>query len=162
MTKGISNLQIEKAFKQLNDQDIEENFVGVFPANRVNWFIDYKAMISEKEGKYPFIIANAEWWNIMDTEPKTDLLFFDTFGVDGLKSFRIQDDQKVIEKMLFGTEQLTRTDKKMTLVNIKFSLDACKNLSKNELDNLSDTARDFFYFVQSFGDKLKLRDFVNL
>ena len=98
----------------------------------------------------------------MDTEPKTDLLFFDTFGVDGLKSFRIQDDQKVIEKMLFGTEQLTRTDKKMTLVNIKFSLDACKNLSKNELDNLSDTARDFFYFVQSFGDKLKLRDFVNL
>ena len=52
--------------------------------------------------------------------------------------------------------------KKITLVNIKFSLNACKNLSKNELDNLSDTARDFFYFVQSFGDKLKLHDFVNL
>ena len=48
------------------------------------------------------------------------------------------------------------------LVNIKFSLNACKNLSKNEFNNLSDTARDFFYFVQSFGDKLKLRDFVNL
>ena len=48
------------------------------------------------------------------------------------------------------------------LVNIKFSLNACKNLNKNELNNLSDTARDFFYFVQSFGDKLKLRDFVNL
>ena len=52
--------------------------------------------------------------------------------------------------------------KKIKLVNIKFSLNACKNLSKNELDNLSDTARDFFYFVQSFGDKLKLHDFVNL
>ena len=48
------------------------------------------------------------------------------------------------------------------LVNIKFSLNACKNLSKNEFNNLSDTARDFFYFVQSLGDKLKLRDFVNL
>ena len=35
-------------------------------------------------------------------------------------------------------------------------------MTKNELDNLSDTARDFFYFVQSFGDKLNLRDFVNL
>ena len=65
--------------------------------------------------------------------------------------------------MLFGTEQLTRTKKKIIIfVNIKFSLNACKNLSKNELDNLSNTARDFFYFVQSFRDKLKLRDFVHL
>ena len=48
------------------------------------------------------------------------------------------------------------------LVTIKFSLNTYKKLSKNELDNLSDTARDFFYFVQSFGDKIKLRDFLNL
>ena len=30
MSNGISNLQIEKAFKELNDQDIDEDFVGVF------------------------------------------------------------------------------------------------------------------------------------
>ena len=41
-------------------------------------------------------------------------------------------------------------------------MNACKNLTKNELDNLSDTAREFFHFVQSFGNKLKLCDFVNL
>ena len=82
--------------------------------------------------------------------------------MDGLKSFIIQDNKKVIEKILLGTEQLTRTDNKITLVNIKFSLNVCKNLTKNELGNLSDTAREFFYFVQSFGDKHKLRDFVNL
>ena len=90
------------------------------------------------------------------------LFFFYSFGADGLKSFIIQDDQEVIEKILLGTEQLKRTDNKITLVNVKFSLNACKNLTKNELDNLSDTARDFFYFVQSFGEKFKLRDFVNL
>ena len=90
------------------------------------------------------------------------LFFFDSFGADGLKSFIIQDDQKVIEKILLGTEQLTGTDNKITLANIKFSLNACKHLSKNELDNLSDTARDFFYFVQSFGNKVKLRNLVNL
>ena len=88
--------------------------------------------------------------------------FFDTFDVDGLKSFIIQDDKKVIEKILFGNEQLARTDNKITLVNIKFNLNACKNLSKNELDNLSDTARDFFYFILYFGNKLKLGDFVNI
>ena len=96
----------------------------------------------------------------MDIEPKNDLLFYYTFGVDDLKSFLIQDDQKLIEKILLGTEQLTRRDKRITLVNIKFSLNACKNLRKIELDNLTDTARDFFYFVQSFRDKLKLRDFI--
>ena len=90
------------------------------------------------------------------------IFFFDRFGVDGLKSFIIQDDKKVIEKILFETEQLTRTDNKITLVNMKFNLNACKNLSKRELHNLSDTARDFFHFVQSFRSKLKLCDFVNM
>ena len=90
------------------------------------------------------------------------LTFFYLFGVDGFKSFIIQDDKKVIEKILFGAEQLTRTDNKITLVNAKFSLNTCKNLTKNEPDNLSDTARDFLHFVQPFGNKLKLRDFVNL
>ena len=57
-------------------------------------------MILEKKGKYPFIIANSDcsdkdgthWWSIMVIDPKTDLFFFDSFGVDGLKSFIIQDD----------------------------------------------------------------------
>ena len=87
------------------------------------------------------------WWSILDIEPKADIFFFDTFGADGLKSFIMQDDKKVIEKKLFGTEQLTMTDNNIALVNIKFNLNVCKNLSKKELDKLSDTARYFFYFV---------------
>ena len=74
----------------------------------------------------------------------------------------MQDNKKVIKKILFGTEQPTITDNKIMLVNVKFSLNACKNLTKNELDNLSDTARNFFYFVQSFENKLKICNFVNL
>ena len=121
-----------------------------------------------KKDKHPFIIVNTDssdilivlntdgthWWSILDIEPRTDL-FFDTFSVDRLKSFIIQDDKKVIEKILVGTEQLTRTDNKITLVNIKFNLSACKYLSTNELDNLSDRAWDSFYFIQYFGNKLK-------
>ena len=72
---------------------------------------------------------------------------FDTFGVYGLKSFVIQEDKKVIEKILFGTEKMTRTDNKITLVNIKFNLNACKNLSKKELDALIDTSSNFFHFI---------------
>ena len=35
-------------------------------------------------------------------------------------------------------------------------------MSKNARDNLSNMAHDLFYFIQSFGNKLKLRDFVNI
>ena len=57
---------------------------------------------------------------------------------------------------------MTRTDNKITLVNIRFNLNAYKNLSKKELDALGDTAANFFRFIQAFGSKLKLRDFVNI
>ena len=97
----------------------------------------------------------------MTSSRKQTFYFFDSFGLDGLKAFIIQDDKKVFEKILFGTEQMTRSDNKITLVNIRFNLNACKNLSKKELDALSDTASNFFHFVQDFGNKLKLRDFVN-
>ena len=127
-------------------------------------------MISESKGKIPFLIANTDssnepcthWWSVLDIEPKTDIFFLDSFGLDCLKEFIIQDDKKIIEKILFGIEKLTRTDDKITLVNIKFNLHACLNLSKKEIENLSDRARKFFHFIQVFGNKLKLKDFVNI
>ena len=51
----------------------------------------------------------------MDIELRADLFFFNIFGIDGLKSFIKQDDKKVVEKILFGTEQLKRTGNKITL-----------------------------------------------
>ena len=48
MAKRASNFQTEKALKDIDDPDINDNFVGVFLARQINKFIDYKAMISEK------------------------------------------------------------------------------------------------------------------
>ena len=56
---------------------------------------------------------------------------------------------------------MTKTDNKITLVNIKFNLNACTNLTKKELDVLSNTATNSS-FVQAFSNKLKLRNFVNI
>ena len=147
MTEGISNFQIEEAFKNRKDEDINNKLVGIFPWNYINKFIDQK-------GKYP--LANTDsssksgthWCSILDIEPKTGIFFFDSFGLDGLKTFIIQDDKKVIEKILFGTEQMTRTGNKIALVNIRFNLNACRNFSKKELDALIDTASNFFHFIQ--------------
>ena len=53
MSNGISNFQIGEAFKNIGDEDINNNFVGVFPSNYINKFIDHKMMISEKKGEVP-------------------------------------------------------------------------------------------------------------
>ena len=57
---------------------------------------------------------------------------------------------------------MTRTDNKITLFNIRFNLNAFKNLSADKHDALSDTASNFFHFIQAFNNKLKLRNFVNI
>ena len=161
---GISNFQIENAIKEIGDEDLLDNFVGVFPSNYMNRFINYSAMIEEKREKNTDAnnIKGTHWWSILNIEPKNELFFFDSFGLDGLKHFIIQDDRKIIDKILIGIEQMNKTDQKITLCKIKFNLGACKELSKKEIDSLSDTARDFFYFIQAFGIKLKLRSFVNI
>ena len=156
-------------FKKIGNEDLLEKFVGVFPSNYMNKFIDHVAMISDK-GKYPFIIANTNandkpgvhWWSIIDIEPRNDIFFFDSFGLDGLRHFIIQDDKHIVDKILLGVEQMTRTDQKITLCKVKFNLAACRGLARNEIDSLSDTARNFFQFVQAFRIELKLRGFVNV
>ena len=123
----------------------------------------------EDGGKFPFIIANTDasdkpgvhWWSILDIEPRTDIFFFDSYGLQGLKHFIIQDDKPIVDKILIGIVKMDRTDNKLTLCKIKLNLGACKHLTKDEIDSLSDTARNFFYFIQAFGIKLKLRGFVN-
>ena len=123
----------------------------------------------EDGGKFPFIIANTDssdkpgvhWWSILDIEPRTDIFFFDSYGLQGLKHFIIQDDKPIVDKILIGIVKMDRTDNKLTLCKIKSNLGACKHLTKDEIDSLSDTARNFFYFIQAFGIKLKLRGFVN-
>ena len=170
MSKVISNFHLENAIGNTGDEDLNNNFVGVFPSNCMNKFINHSAMTSSKKGKYPFVIANTEssekegthWWSIIDIDPKTDIFFFDSFGADSLKHFIIQNDRNIIEKILFGTEKMTRTDDKITFCNIRFNLNACKNLSVEEIGALSDTASNFFCFNQAFSNKLKLRNSVNI
>ena len=166
---GISNFQIEKAFKKIDDEDLLDNFVYVFPSNYMNKFINHAAMI-EDSGKYPFIIVNADsadkpgerWWSILDIEPRTDIFFFYSYGIEGLKHFIIQDDRPIVDKILIEIEKMDRRDNKITLCKVKYNLSACKNLTENEINSLSKTAQNFFYFIQAFGIKLKLRGFVNI
>ena len=79
-----------------------------------------------------------------------------------LKHFIIQDDSQIVDKILIGIEKMDKKDDKITLCKIKFNLGACKHLTEDEINSLSETARNFFSFIQAFGIKVKLRGFVNI
>ena len=121
MPRGMSNFQKEDAIKNLEDGDMMKNFVCVFAGNHMNKFINFKSMTSGKTGKHPFIIGNTDssdndgthWWSIFDNERKTDIFFVDLFGIVGPKTFAIQDDKSVIQKILFAFEKMTKTDCKI-------------------------------------------------
>ena len=68
----------------------------------------------------------------------------------------MQDDRKIVKKVLFGIEKMTRTDNKIALCKIQFNLNSCKNLPKDELDALSDTTTSFFHFIQAFGKQAQI------
>ena len=81
---SILNFQIEDAIKKIGDEDLLQNFAGVFPSNYMNKFINHAAMIEDKKGKCPFIIANTDssdkdgvhWSSILDNEPRNDIFSF--------------------------------------------------------------------------------------
>ena len=54
------------------------------------------------------VISPAHWWSILDIEPRNDIFFFDSFGLDCLKHFIIQDDKKIVDKILLGIEQMRK------------------------------------------------------
>ena len=81
MTKGISNFEIEPVFKEINSDDLNENFLAVFPSDKINKFIMFERMMPGK--KYPFIISNTDrsdkngthWWSILNISSKSELFF---------------------------------------------------------------------------------------
>ena len=113
----------EETIKKIGDEDLLDNFVGVFPSNYINKFINHAAMIEDKKVKYPFTIGNTNLSEkkrhvlVEHTRYRTEkwYFFFDSFGLDDLKEFIIQDDKKTIDKILVGTEEMKRTDQKLTL-----------------------------------------------
>ena len=56
--------------------------------------------------------------------------------------------------MLFNLEKCNKKDKKINLLSLTFSIESFKKIKENSLDNLTDTAKDFFHLLSEF-EKLK-------
>ena len=66
-----------------------------------------------------------------------------------MKHFIINDDKKILEKVLKGLELADQKNNKLTLVKFKFLMNSYKNLAKNEIKKLLETAQDLFHLIHS-------------
>ena len=74
-------------------------------------------MISEKTDKYSFLTANTDSSDKEGAHCFFVFFCYYSFGIDGLKSFIIQGNESVIQKILLGVEKMTRTDSKIRQQN---------------------------------------------
>ena len=117
----ISNDDTVNFLEENTDDDLKNNFVGVFPSNYIVKFISFHRMMTEKKERYHFIImitdysnkSSTHWWSFSDLNPEKEIFFFDSFRFEGFKQFIIQNDRKLLNKILFGIEKFK---KKITML----------------------------------------------
>ena len=132
---GISNFVIEKAINEIND-DLKQNFVGVFPSNYTFKYINFTHYIREKSAPYPFMIMNTDrsgkegehWWSLLEIISKDQIFLFDSFGFIGLKEFIIDNDKKIVDRFFYGLEKINKKDKKINLTCLQFDIESYKKI----------------------------------
>ena len=51
MNKGISNFQIDKFFKEENNEELKKNYMGTFSIDSVTKYIDFYSIIKHRNAK---------------------------------------------------------------------------------------------------------------
>ena len=165
---GISNDEVVKFFENEKDDDLKENFVGVFPSNYINKFISFHQMAREKTKKYPFIIMNTDraneqgthWWSFLDLHPRKEIFLFDSFGFTGFTKFVIDNDINILNKILFGIQKFKKKDNKVTIVTLKFSMSEYEKIKTGH--RLSPTTQDLLYLIYEYGKLHNVKDTVKI
>ena len=172
MGEGISNTQIQKFFQKEENDDIKNNFVGVFSMDYVTKFIKFHELIKEhKKSKYPLAIFNTDphnkagthWWSFLDIQPKKNLLLFNSHGIDGFKYFIVDNDEKIIEELLYDFKKCKSNSpiSEIKLCSMTFDLNVWEKMSNQKKTQLNETATYFFHLLYQFA-KLKKVNKMNI
>ena len=54
----MSNFEIEKVFKEINNENINKNFTGIFSSDKINNFVMFEKIMPGKN--YPFIVSQIQ------------------------------------------------------------------------------------------------------
>ena len=97
---------------------------------------------SDKQGTH--------WWSILDIDKKKYFLLFDSFGIKGLKTFIVQNEENLLSKILKDVENLKENKSEIDLVKVNFVKNSFSKLSEGERTAL--LCLDFLHFLESFAE----------
>ena len=158
MNKGISHFQIEDFFKDEENEDLKKNYMGTYSIDSITKYINFYEIIKRRNGKYPFAIFNTDkenepgvhWWSFIDIHPKNNLFLFDSFGIEGFKLFIVNNDQDIINELLYNFKTCeNKSRQKLQLCTMKFCVETWQKMSQKTKGQLTDTAQNFFSFIRA-------------
>ena len=86
-----------------------------------------------------------------DLHQKKKIFLFDSFNFEGIKEFVPQNDQKVLNIILYGIQKLHKKDNKITLMTLTFFIREYEKI-KNK-NRLSETTTDLLHLMKEYGKK---------
>ena len=163
--EGISNKKIVKLFAEKANDDVKKIY-QCFSFQLCNKVNNFHRMVRESGAQYPFILMNTDrsdkkgmhWWSFLDSNPKKEIFLFNSFSLEGLEEFILQDDQKVLIKIPYGTDKFNKKDNKITLITLRFSMKEYEKI-KN-MNRLSESTIDLLHLMNQYGKKHKLKNEV--
>ena len=169
MNRGISNFQIDKFFKEENEE-LQKNYMGTFSIDSIPKYIDFYSIIKKRNAQYPFAIFNTakenepgkHWWSFLDIQPRNSLFLFDLLGLDGFKIFVVNNQEKLINDLLYNFKRCESQSKvKLTLCSMKFCVEKWRQMPQKIKSQLTETAQNFFNLLEQFA-KLKQTRCMNI
>ena len=168
MSKGISNFEINKFFENEENQDLKNDYMGVYLIDSITTYINFYEIIKKRNGKYPFAIFNTgkqnkpgtHWWSLMVIYPKKNLLLFDGLRLEGFKFFVVDNDEAIIGELLhnFKKCKVSLVNQKLTLCTTKFSTYSWEKLAHTKKEHLTDTSQIFFHLLMDFSKLKKTKE----
>ena len=131
--------------------------MGTYSIDSITKYINFYEIIKQRNAKYPFAIFNTDkekepgvhWWSFIDMQSKNNLFLFVSFGLEGFKLFIVDNDQQVINELLYNFKKCElKTNQKLKLRIMKFCVDTWHKMSQKTKDQLTDTAQNFFQFAK--------------
>ena len=122
-----------------------KKFVCVFPSDYVNRFIQFHVLMKQKQSPYPFVVMSTErvsekgehWWSYLGLDPPKQLFLFNSFRFTDFKDFTIQDDPKIINKILYGINDFNKRGNVINSILLKFLVATYENLKQKEKNKFS-------------------------
>ena len=70
----------------------------------------------------------------MDINPKNNLFLFDSFGNEGFKLFFVDNDQEIINKLLYNFKKCeSKSNQKLELCTMKFCVETWQKMSHKKI-----------------------------